>query len=378
MTVMHKLLKDQIIVLTGASSGIGLATARLAAERGAKLVLVSRSANTLDHLRDEIISVGGEAISIAADVAHRAKMLLVAEEAVRHYGRVDTWINNAGVSIYGRLDQVTEDDSRRLFDTNFWGIVNGSLAALPYLKANGGALINIGSEVSEAIVPLQGMYSASKHAVKGFTDALRVEVEELDRAPVTITLIQPTAVDTPYPQHAKNYMDKEPRLPPPLIDPKDVAEAILKAATEGGRDVKVGAMAYVNTAVAKLMPGLGDKLSAKRAGSQQEDMLPSHPEGTLYEPGKQGSYMAMARHDVTIVARPNANIMRSAGTFGTVGMVALDHAPLSSCPSSWLMAYRLACRLNLNRHDQRGRRGVQSPGSARYAPPRKPWIQENR
>ena len=220
MTVMHKLLKDQIIVLTGASSGIGLATARLAAERGAKLVLVSRSANTLDHLRDEIVSAGGEAISIAADVADRAKMLLVAEEAVRHYGRVDTWINNAGVSIYGRLDQVTEDDSRRLFDTNFWGIVNGSLAALPYLKANGGALINIGSEVSEAIVPLQGMYSASKHAVKGFTDALRVEVEELDRAPVTITLIQPTAVDTPYPQHAKNYMDKEPRLPPPLIDPR--------------------------------------------------------------------------------------------------------------------------------------------------------------
>jgi short-subunit dehydrogenase len=210
MTVMHKLLKDQIIVLTGASSGIGLATARLAAERGAKLVLVSRSANTLDHLRDEIVSAGGEAISIAADVADRAKMLLVAEEAVRHYGRVDTWINNAGVSIYGRLDQVTEDDSRRLFDTNFWGIVNGSLAALPYLKANGGALINIGSEVSEAIVPLQGMYSASKHAVKGFTDALRVEVEELDRAPVTITLIQPTAVDTPYPQHAKNYMTRSP------------------------------------------------------------------------------------------------------------------------------------------------------------------------
>ena len=102
MTVMHKLLKDQIIVLTGASSGIGLATARLAAERGAKLVLVSRSANTLDHLRDEIVSAGGEAISIASDVADRAKMLLVAEEAVRHYGRIDnTWINNAGVSIYG-------------------------------------------------------------------------------------------------------------------------------------------------------------------------------------------------------------------------------------------------------------------------------------
>ena len=175
--------------------------------------MVSRSANTLDHLRDEIVSAGGEAISIAADVADRAKMLLVAEEAVRHYGRVDTWINNAGVSIYGRLDQVTEDDSRRLFDTNFWGIVNGSLAALPYLKANGGALINIGSEVSEAIVPLQGMYSASKHAVKGFTDALRVEVEELDRAPVTITLIQPTARILPIPSMQKITRTRNPGCP---------------------------------------------------------------------------------------------------------------------------------------------------------------------
>ncbi len=111
------------------------------------------------------------------------------------------------MSIYGRLDEVSEEDSRRLFDTNFWGVVNGSLVALPHLLKQGGALINVGSEVSDAVVPLQGMYSASKHAVKGFTDALRVEIEEVDKAPVSITLIQPTAVNTPYPQHAKNYMD---------------------------------------------------------------------------------------------------------------------------------------------------------------------------
>src|SRR4029079_11582679 len=106
-----------------------------------------------------------------------------------------------------------DEDNRRLFDTNFWGVVYGSLAALPHLKTNGGALLNVGSEVSEAVVPLQGMYSASKHAVKGFTDALRVEIEEIDGAPVSITLIQPTAVDTPFPQHARNYMANEPKLP---------------------------------------------------------------------------------------------------------------------------------------------------------------------
>ena len=294
MPASLKPLNQQVIVITGASSGIGLATARLAAERGAKLVLIARSAETLKGLAAEIRGSGGEAIHVVADVAEREKIYAAAQEAIHCFDRIDTWINNAGVSIYGSLDEVSEADSRRLFDTNFWGVVNGSLAALPHLKERGGALINLGSEVSEAIVPLQGMYSASKHAVKGFTDALRVEIEELGKAPVSITLIQPTAVNTPFPQHARNYMGREPKLPPPLINPEQVAEAILKAATEGGRDVKVGAMAVVNTAISKLMPNLGDKLSARRGSSQQEVIPPLHPQGILYEPGESGSVRGYA------------------------------------------------------------------------------------
>ena len=288
MSASLKPLDQQVIVLTGASSGIGLCTAKLAAERGARLVLVARSAVILQGLATQISNAGGEAIHVVADVGDRERMFFVAREAIARFGRIDTWINNAGVSIFGRLDEVSEVDSRRLFDTNFWGVVNGSLAALSHLKANGGALINVGSEVSEAVVPLQGMYSASKHAVKGFIDALRVEIEEVDKAPVSITLIQPTAVDTPYPQHAKNYMDREPKLPPPLIDPEEVAEAILKAATDGGRDIKIGVMSVVNTTIARLMPSLGDKMSAQRVDSQQEAIPPNHPEGTLYEPGNTG------------------------------------------------------------------------------------------
>lgn len=289
MPVSLKPLNQQVIVITGASSGIGLATAKLAAERGAKLVLIARSAETLRKLVAQIADGGGEAIFVVADVADRKKMLGAAQETINRFGRIDTWINNAGVSIYGRLDEVSDADSRRLFETNFWGVVNGSLAALPHLSARGGALINVGSEVSEAISPLLGIYSASKHAVKGFTDALRVEIEEFDKAPVSITLIQPTAVNTPFPQHARNYMNREPKLPPPVIEPEQVAEAILKAATEGGRDVKVGAMAVINTTMSKLMPSLGDKMSAKRGSSQQEDIPPLHPQGTLYEPGESGS-----------------------------------------------------------------------------------------
>lgn len=296
MAVELRPLDEQVMVITGASSGIGLCTALMAAEKGAKLVLVARSEDVLQDLVSQIHAQGGEAIPVVADVSDRQQMENAARAAGSHFGRIDTWINDAAVSIYGRLHQISEADSRRLFDINFWGVVNGSLVALPYLMRQGGALINIGSEVSDAVVPLQGMYSASKHAVKGFTDALRVEIEEVDKAPVSITLIQPTAVDTPFPHHAKNYMDREPKLPTPMIDPERVAEAILEAATEGGRDVKVGALARINTTAFKLTPGLADKFSAKQVDRQQEDYPPINPEGILYQPSHTGRIYGESVH----------------------------------------------------------------------------------
>jgi short-subunit dehydrogenase len=284
----HRPLKEQVIVITGASSGIGLATARAAAEQGAKLVLAARSEDTLQQVCERLSQQGAEAIAVAADVSVRADVQRIADAAIARFGRIDTWVNDAAVSIYGRLEEVSDDDSRRLFDVNFWGVVHGSLVALPHLRASRGALVNLGSEVSEAVVPLQGMYSASKHAVKGFTDALRVEVEVVERSDVTITLIQPTAVDTPFPQHARNYMPKEPKLPTPQLDPEDVARAILRAAEHGGRDIKVGTMARLNTAASKLMGPAADKTAAMQAGRQQYDEPPRDPEGTLYRPGHAG------------------------------------------------------------------------------------------
>lgn len=288
MKVPYKPLNEQVIVITGASSGIGLCTAQLAAERGAKLVLAARSLATLEELTEQINAGGGQAIYVDADVGDRRQVLDAAQAAVNHFGRIDTWVNNAGVSIYGRIDQVSEADARRLFDTNFWGVVNGSLAALPFLRMQGGALINMGSEASEAALALQGFYGASKYAVKGFTDALRIEVEEMDDAPISITLIQPTAVNTPYPEHAKNYLPRQPKLPMPTIDPEQVAEAVLKAATEGGRDIKVGLMATVNTTMATVLPSLTDQFSATVSSRQQADAPPLYPDGSLYTPGLTG------------------------------------------------------------------------------------------
>jgi short-subunit dehydrogenase len=287
MAINLKKLSEQVMVITGASSGIGLETAEQAAQRGAKLVLAARSEETLKEIADRINKNGGEAIAVACDVSDRQQVVRLANEAVRRFGRIDTWVNNAGLGMYGRLDQASEADARKLFDINFWGVVHGSLAALPHLKKQGGALINIGSEVSDAFMPLLGFYTASKHAVKGFTDALRVEVEVLDEAPVSVTLIQPASTDTPFPQHARNYTDQEAKLPEPMIEPKQVAEAILKAAETPTRNQPVGAKSYLNVAISKVLPKLGDFLGAHESTKLLRDEPPRHPEGSLHQASEQ-------------------------------------------------------------------------------------------
>ncbi len=288
MKTRLKPVEQQVIVITGASSGIGLATAIAAVERGACVVLIARNGDTLSQLQQRLSAQGANVACFSADVADRGAMENAARLAIERFGRIDTWVNNAGGSVYGRLDEISEQDSRRVFETNFWGTVNGSLVALPYLRREGGALINVGSEVSDAVIPMQGMYSASKHAVKGFTDALRVEVELLDKASVEVVLIQPTAVDTPFPEHAANYMDQAPKLPTPMIEPEEVAAAILKAAEKGGRDITVGAVAKLDTLAAKIAPGLGDRMSAMQAGRQQRDEPARDRAGALHRPGGEG------------------------------------------------------------------------------------------
>ena len=287
MDIPLKSLDQQVVVLTGASSGIGLSTAHSLAKAGAQLVLVSRNEEALRSVVGEITDEGGRVVYLVADVSDQKQIESVAQVTAAKFGRIDTWINDAGQGMYGRLQETSVEDARRLFDINFWGVVYGSLAALPHLKHRGGALINLGSEVSEAVVPLQGMYATTKHAVKGYTDALRVELE-VEQAPVSVTLIQPTAVDTPFPQHARNLMDQEPKLPTPMIDPQQVADAIVHACTHPDRDVKVGAMSVMNTLMHNLIPKVADKMATAQQDRQHYDEAPRNPEGALYAPTEDG------------------------------------------------------------------------------------------
>ena len=287
MGVKLRPVGEQVMVITGADSGIGLATARLAARRGARLVLASRNEDALARVAAELRVHGAEVEWHAADVADPNALLAVAEVAIHAFGRIDTWVNNAGVSVYGMVEDVPLEDARRLFDTNYWGVVNGSLAALPYLRANGGALINVGSILSDTVVPLQAHYTASKHAVKGFTDALRIELEH-DGAPVSVTLVKPGAIDTPYPEHAANYMDAEPQHPQPVYTPEVVARAILHCAAHPKRSVTVGGGGRMMGVLGMAVPGLSDRMN-QAMFSQQKRTRPArlpHDEA-LWEPPTQ-------------------------------------------------------------------------------------------
>lgn len=279
MNVRLKPLSEQTIVLTGASSGIGLVTARMAARRGARLVLAARSSEELDRLVEEIGAQGGNAIAVVADVSRQDEVERIAEQATQRFGGFDTWVNNAGVTIFGRIEDVPIEDARLLFETNFWGMVYGSLTAIKHLRERGGALINMGSVASDQALPLQGMYSATKHAVKGFTNALRLEVEE-DKAPVSVTLIKPTSIATPLPRHARNYLSVEPTLPPPVYAPENVARAILHAAQHPIRDLNVGGGGgKLMTAAGRLMPRLMDMIQERTMSRQQKTNQPARSDG---------------------------------------------------------------------------------------------------
>jgi short-subunit dehydrogenase len=282
MRVGLKPVGEQVIVITGASSGIGLATAEMAAGRGARVVLSSRDAVDLEQAVARIRAAGGQAIHVTADVADFDAVKRVAAAAIREYGGFDTWVNNAGVSIYGRLQDVGLMDARRLFETNYWGVVHGTLAALPHLKEHGGALINVGSILSDTGYPLQGHYSASKHAVKGFTDSLRLELEGAE-APVSVTLVQPAAIDTPYPEHAKSYLGVEPKHTPPVYAPEVVARAILSAAERPTRNVLVGGGAKLLNTIERFAPRVGDRFKEASAEGQRSDR-PARFEDILFSP----------------------------------------------------------------------------------------------
>lgn len=296
MQARLKPLSEQTMVVTGATSGHGLAAALRAAKAGATVVLVSRDEDDLRKVRDRITREGGKADYVVADVGVETEVEHVAEEVVRRFGGFDTWVNNAGIGIYGELLDTPIEDHRQLFETNYWGVVYGSLAAVRHFKSRsrGGALINVGSVNSDMSSPLLGAYNASKHAVKGFTNSLRIEMLR-EKAPVSITLIKPSAIGTPFPQHGRNLTGAKARLPVPIYSPELVGEAICYAAQHPRRAITVGGAGRLQVATATLFPGLFDRIASLMGPQLIEKSEPvGFVDGNLYhspddDPHREGA-----------------------------------------------------------------------------------------
>ncbi len=285
---MPRPLSEQVVVITGASSGIGRETARRFAQHGASVVLAARNGDALREVAQEVESAGGKALAIPVDVADAEQMQRLADQAVSQFGRIDTWVNDAGVGVYGAVEQLAPDEIRRIVEVDLLGVIYGSKAALPYLRQTGGTLINVSSVTGKRAVPLQAIYSAAKHGIVGFDDALRMELDH-DHAGVAVTTILPYGMNTPFFNHARSKIGVLPRPTPPVYEPDTVAEAIVRAAEHPAREVVVGGAAKGMLAMQRLSPALTDRLLSVRgmAFTSQMTDLPDDGADNLFAPASE-------------------------------------------------------------------------------------------
>ena len=317
-----KPLDQQVIVITGASSGIGLVTARRAAAAGASVFLIARNGAVLAEIQRDLQSRGHEAGHAIADVGDPVAVVAAADAAVARFGRIDTWVSNAGVAIYAPLVETPFEDHERLFRTNYFGVVNGAITALPHLQKQGGALITIGSIVSDIHTPVLGAYAASKHAVKGFVDSLRAELTAAG-APVSVTLVKPSGINTPIAQHAANHLQGEALLPPPIYDPELVAAAILDAAVHPRREVTVGGLGRANELIGQHVPGFIDLIAGLAATAVEDKSQSPTRSDNLFAPVDGGRERSDRQHGRTFSLYGTARRQRTAKLVGLGGAAAL-------------------------------------------------------
>lgn len=239
-------LKDRVVVITGAASGIGRATALRFAKRGARLALIDINAKGLESLIYSIKEMGGEGICFTIDVTDLDSLKTGASRIASHYGRIDVWINNAGVAVYGEFHKIPPEDFKRVIDVNFFGHVNGVYAALPYLEHSNssGVLLGTVSVLGEATAPLQTPYVSSKFSLMGFYGSFYEELIHR-RSKIKIGTILPASVATPFFSHAKTFLGVEPKPFPPAFSPELIAEKYEKAALDPRLDIVAGSVGHL-------------------------------------------------------------------------------------------------------------------------------------
>jgi short-subunit dehydrogenase len=268
-------LRGKVIVITGASSGFGKGAAIECARQGAKLVLAARRADVLEEVANECHAEGGDALAWSTDVSARGDVEQLAEEALESFGRIDVWINNAGVGALGPFERVPLEVHEQVIATNLLGTLYGSYCAYrQFLKQGQGVLINIASELGFGTVPYYSSYTAATHGVVGMSGSLRQEVKQNGLAGVHICTIMPTAHDTPFFDHAANYTGHEITPPKPLHDPQKVVDAIVRIAQDPEDKQIVGADGVAKLLMANLVPVVAEKIGARQMHETQMEEPP--------------------------------------------------------------------------------------------------------
>lgn len=286
-------LQGQVVVVTGATSGVGRAVARALGAEGAKVGLIARGLDALEATALEVEAAGGEAIELPLDLANAEAVDHAAARVVQRFGGIDVWINNAMVSVFAPVARMTAQEYRRVTEVNYLGTVHGTLAALRAMTlANRGHIVQVGSALAYRSIPLQSAYCASKAAIRGFTDSLRSELIH-EKSKVRVTMVQLPAVNTPQFDVVRNKLGRHAHPVPPIHQPEPIAQAILRAAEHPQRERWVG-WSTVQAIVGQFfLPGFLDRYLARRAWeSQVTNRLPPTTSDNLLKPlpGDRGAH----------------------------------------------------------------------------------------
>lgn len=285
---------SQVVVITGASAGVGRATARAFARRGASIGLLSRGHEGLKAARREVEEEGGRAVDIPLDVSDAVAVEEAAEVIENELGPIDVWVNNAMVSVFAPLKDIGPDDFARVTDVTYMGYVYGTMSALRrMLPRDRGCIIQVGSALAYRGIPLQSAYCGAKHAIQGFTESLRTELIH-DRSDVRLTMVQMPALNTPQFHWVKTDLDRHPQPVPPIFQPEVAAEAIVWASERDEREVNVGFPTTLTILANKLIPGLLDRYLGRTGYESQQADYPIEPHrpDNLWQPveGDHGAH----------------------------------------------------------------------------------------
>jgi short-subunit dehydrogenase len=278
--------KPRVVVITGASAGVGRATALEFARHGVRVALIARDEQALEHAAAEVRAHGVRAVAIALDVSASGALDDAAARIEATLGPIDVWVNNAMLTTFAPISAMSEQDFRRITDVTYLGFVWGTMAALKRMTPRDrGVIVQVGSALAYRSIPLQSAYCGAKHAIRGFTDSLRCELHHA-RSRVHVTMVQMPALNTPQFDWAKNAMPHAPRPVAPIYEPEVAARAIWWAATHRRRELWVGISSVKAIVANAIAPGLLDAYLGRNGYQAQQDAsLPNDGRtGNLYEP----------------------------------------------------------------------------------------------